>query len=102
MNYSTLTAEHRSWEWDLVLQYEDGSLPASAWTEETLRSVASWYARNVSREQAITRYEQSYHRNHRRLSKRLDSAAVATQALQAVEAVWESILTQALDAHATE
>ena len=25
----TFTAEHRSWERELVLQYEDGSLPAS-------------------------------------------------------------------------
>ncbi len=101
-NPGTFTAEHRSWEWNLVLQYEDGSLPASAWTPETLGVVASWYARHVTREQARTRYEQYYHRNLRRLSHRLNSAAVPTKAIRTVDAVWESILEDALGAHATE
>src|SRR5687768_2232320 len=67
---STFTAEHRSWEWELVMQYEDGSLPASVWNEGTLRTIASWYAKNLTREQATTRYEQYYHRNHHRLTHR--------------------------------
>jgi hypothetical protein len=94
----TFTAEHRSWEWDLVLQYEEGSIPASAWSEATLAIIANWYAKNLSREQAKARYEQHYHRNHRRLTNRLDPASVATSAIAAVDAVWESLLTRALDA----
>ena len=39
---NTFTAEHRSWQWELVLQYEDGSLPASAWNESTLAVIAGW------------------------------------------------------------
>ena len=29
---TSFTAEHRSWQWELVLQYEDGSLPATQWS----------------------------------------------------------------------
>lgn len=101
-NPGTFTAEHRSWEWDLVLQYEDGSLPASAWNAETLGAVASWYARHVTPEQARTRYELYYHRNVRRLSHRLDSAAIATRAIKAVDEVWLSILDHALETHAPQ
>ncbi|HYW31574.1 MAG TPA: hypothetical protein VE869_08715 [Gemmatimonas sp.] len=94
----TFTAEHRTWQWDLVLQYEDGSLPASAWNEATLAVVAGWYAQNLPAEGARTRYEQHYHRNRRRLSNRLGNAAVATDAIVALDAVWESLLTRVLDA----
>ncbi|HEX9565693.1 MAG TPA: hypothetical protein VF981_17060 [Gemmatimonadaceae bacterium] len=92
----TFTAEYRSWQWELVLQYEDGSLPASAWNESTLTTVASWYATNLTREQATLRYEQHYHRNHRRLTHRRDNAPVATDSIAAVDAVWESLLAGAL------
>jgi len=40
-NRDTFTAEHRSWQWELVLQYEDGSLPATSWNESTLGVIAS-------------------------------------------------------------
>ena len=64
---TTFTAEHRSWQWELVLRYEDGSLPAAEWNPSTLGVVASWYAKHLTREQATTRYEQYFHRNrHRR------------------------------------
>ena len=89
---NTFTAEHRSWEWELVLQYEDGSLPASAWHEATLQVVAGWYAKNLPAEQARKRYEFSYLRNRRRLSNRLGSAAVNTEAIEALDQVWEQIL----------
>ena len=95
---NTYTAEHRSWEWELVMQYEDGSLPASVWNEGTLTTIASWYAKNLSREQATTRYEQYYHRNHHRLTHRREGAAVATSAIEAVDGVWQSLLTRALEA----
>ena len=95
---ATFTQEHRSWQWELVLQYEDGSLPAAAWNESTLATVASWYANNLPREQATTRYQQAFHRNRRRLTNRLDSALVATSAIEAVDQVWESLLTRALEA----
>lgn len=94
---STFTAEHRSWEWELVHQYEDGSLPASAWSEATLAVVAGWYAKSLPREQAVARYTQYYHRNHRRLQNRLDKASIPTAAIEAVDAVWESLLTRVLD-----
>ena len=94
---TTFTAEHRSWQWELVLQYEDGSLPASAWNESTLAIVASWYAKNLSREQATARYEQHFHRNRRRLTHRLEGASVATDAIDAVDKVWQSLLTRALE-----
>jgi len=80
----------------LVLQYEDGSLPASAWNESTLGVIAGWYAANLPADQAKTRYEQHYQRNHRRLTHRLDNSAVATDAIEAVDKVWESLLTRAL------
>jgi hypothetical protein len=90
----TFTAEHRSWQWELVLQYEDGSLPSASWNEATLAVVATWYAKNLPREQATARYEQYYHRNHHRLTNRLDSASVATSAIEAVDAVWQSLLAR--------
>jgi hypothetical protein len=93
----TFTAEHRSWEWELVLRYEDGSLSSAEWNPETLAIIAGWYAKTLSPELAKTRYEQHYHRNRRRLSNRLDSAAVATSAIEAVDAIWEELLTRALD-----
>src|SRR5689334_3390973 len=77
----SFTAEHRSWQWELVLQYEDGSLPATAWNESTLGVVASWYAKHLSEEQARARYEQYYHRNHHRLTHRREGAAVATDSI---------------------
>ena len=46
----TLTAEFRSAEWELVLKYEDGSLPATQWNVETLTIVARWYAKNLDRD----------------------------------------------------
>ena len=94
----TFTEEHRSWEWELVLQYEDGSFPASTWNETTLTVVAGWYAKNPPREQAVARYHQYFHRNRHRLTHRLDQSAVATNAIESVDAVWESLLTRALDA----
>jgi len=98
---NTFTAEHRSWQWELVLQYEDGSLPASAWNEGTLAVIAGWYAANVPADQAKTRYEQHYQRNHRRLTHRLDNSSVATDAIEAVDKVWESLLTRALAAQSS-
>ena len=95
---STFTAEHRSWQWELVLRYEDGSLPAADWNVETLTTIAGWYAKNLSREQATSRYEQYYHRNHRRLTNRLDGASVATSAIETVDGVWQSLLTRAREA----
>ena len=93
----TLIAEHRSWEWEMVLKYEDGFLPSSEWNEKMLGIVASWYARNLPREQAVSRYEDYYHRNRRRLSNRLDAAAVPTEAIEAMDAVWQAVLTRHLD-----
>jgi len=95
---TSFTAEHRSWQWELVLQYEDGSLTAPSWNEATLSAVADWYAKNVTREQATTRYEQHYHRNRRRLQHRLDGASVATSAIEAMDLIWESLLARALQA----
>jgi hypothetical protein len=94
----TFTAEHRAWQWELVLQYEDGSLPASAWSPSTLGTVATWYAAtNLTREQATTRYEQHFHRNRQRLTHRRDNAPVATDAIESVDAVWQSLLARALE-----
>jgi hypothetical protein len=93
----SFTAEHRSWQWELVLQYEDGSLPAAAWNEGTLATVATWYAKHLSREQATARYEQYFHRNRHRLTNRREGAAVATSAIETVDGVWQSLLTRALD-----
>lgn len=95
---TSFTEEFRSWEWELVLQYEDGSLPAAAWNEGTLTTVASWYAKNLSPEQATTRYEQHFHKNRQRLTHRREGAAVATSAIEAVDAVWQSLLARALAA----
>jgi len=94
---NTFTAEHRSWQWELVLRYEDGSLPAAEWNESTLGVVAGWYAKNLPRDQAKARYEQYYHRNRHRLTHRRDGASVATASIEAVDAVWESLLTRAFE-----
>jgi hypothetical protein len=93
----TFTAEHRSWQWDMVLRYEEGSLPASEWNATTLGIVAAWYAENLPREKAIERYTDHYHKNHRRLTHRRDGATVATDAIAAVDSVWESLLQKALN-----
>ncbi|MEO7999313.1 MAG: hypothetical protein ABI852_17820 [Gemmatimonadaceae bacterium] len=93
---NTFTAEHRSFEWELMLQYEDGSLPASAWNESTLAIVAGWYAKNLTREQATTRYELHYQRNRHRLTHRLDSASVNMAQIEALDGVWQSLLTRVL------
>lgn len=92
----TLTAEFRSWEWELVLKYEDGSLPASQWNVETLTSVATWYAKNLKREDAKARYEKYFQHNRHRLLNRREGATVATDAIETVDKVWESLLTKAL------
>ena len=94
---TTFTAEYKAWQWELVLQYEDGSLPASQWSPSTLNTVATWYAQNLTREQATTRYEQSYHKNRQRLTHRRDNAVVATDAIESVDAVWQSLLANALE-----
>jgi hypothetical protein len=94
---NTFTAEYRSWEWELVLQYEDGSLPAAKWNEETLTIIAAWYAKNLKPEQATARYEQYFHRNRKRLTNRLDNSMVDMRAIEAVDAVWESLLKRALE-----
>lgn len=93
----TFTSEYKSWQWELVLRYEDGSLPAAEWNEATLTTVATWYAKNLPRDKAIARYAEHYHRNHRRLTHRRDGASVATDAIEAVDKVWESLLTKALE-----
>ena len=93
----TFTAEHKSWQWELVLRYEDGSLPAAEWNETTLGTVAMWYAKNLTREQATKRYTENFHRNRRRLTHRLGEAQTATGAIEAVDGVWESLLQRALD-----
>ncbi|NUQ11673.1 MAG: hypothetical protein HUU26_04985 [Gemmatimonadaceae bacterium] len=92
----TFTAEHRSFEWDLVLRYEEGSVTPSEWNEALLTAVAGWYARNLTRDQATTRYRQAYERNHRRLTHRRDGVQVATDAIEAVDRIRESILETAL------
>jgi hypothetical protein len=94
----TFTAEHRSWQWELVLQYEDGSIPAASWNESTLGVIASWYATNLPHATAVSRYEEHYHRNRRRLTHRLEGAAVDMSSIEAVDAVWESLLARALEA----
>ena len=94
----TFTSEYKSWQWDLVLRFEEGSLPAAEWNEATLTNVATWYAKNLAREQATKRYTEHYQKNHRRLTHRRDGASVATDAIDAVDKVWESLLTRALDA----
>ena len=95
---SLFNAEDRSVEWELVLKYEDLSLPASEWNEATLALVAVWYANNLPSEQAEARYEKSYLRNRRRLSNRLDPASVNNAAIEKLDGVWESLLTRALQA----
>ncbi len=94
---ATFTAEHRAWQWELVLKYEDGSIPVAAWNESTLTIVATWYATNLSREQATARYEKYFHRNRHRLTNRLEGASVGTSAIEAVDRVWESLLARALE-----
>ena len=94
----TLTAEFRSWEWELVLKFEDGSLPAAQWNVETLTTVATWYAKNLKEEEAKSRYAKYYAQNHHRLTNRREGAAVATEAIEAVDQVWQGLLQKALDA----
>ncbi len=81
----------------MVLKYEDGSLPATAWNVSTLGVVASWYARNVDREQAKFRYERHFHRNRQRLTHRLGETLVPADTMSQVDAQWESILAKALE-----
>ena len=93
----TFTSEYKSWQWELVLRYEDGSLPASEWNESTLGIVSTWYAKTLPREQATARYTDHFQKNRRRLTHRRDGASVDTGAIEAVDGVWESLLTKALE-----
>lgn len=94
----TLTAEFRSAEWELVLKYEDGSLPATQWSVETLTIVATWYAKNLAADAATSRYHEHYRKNHHRLTNRREGATVATDSIESVDKVWESLLANALEA----
>lgn len=94
----TLTAEFRSWEWEVVLKYEDGSLPAAQWNTETLTTVATWYAKNLPEEEARKRYTKYFEQNRHRLTNRREGAAVATESIEAMDQVWEGLLQKALDA----
>ncbi len=78
------------------MQYEEGSIPAKAWNEATLAVIAGWYASTQPAAQASERYAKYYHRNKQRLLNRLDSASVDTAAINAVDAVWESLLARVL------
>jgi hypothetical protein len=75
-----------------------GSLPAAEWNESTLRAIATWYAKNLSPAQATDRYTQNYHKNRHRLTHRREGATVHTDAIEAVDGVWESLLASALEA----
>ncbi|MEO7360211.1 MAG: hypothetical protein ABI120_07770 [Gemmatimonadaceae bacterium] len=92
----TLNAERRNLEWEMMLQYEDGSLPASEWNESTLASVAGWYAKQLSKDRAVARYEQHYHRNRHRLTHRLDDSLVNMPQIEALDVVWELVLARVL------
>ncbi|MEP7383523.1 MAG: hypothetical protein ABI910_17695 [Gemmatimonadota bacterium] len=94
---STVSNELRAKHWSVVLRFEEGSLPASEWCEETLTLVASWYAKHLTPDRARARYEKYYLRNRHRLSNRLGNAPVATESIEAVHAMWESLLQRALD-----
>lgn len=94
---STVANELRAKHWGVVLRFEEGSLPAAEWSEETLTLIASWYAKHLTAERARARYEKYYLRNRHRLSNRLGNAPVATEAIAAVDAMWESLLQRALD-----
>jgi len=97
---TSFTAEFRSWEWELVMRYEDGSLPATEWNPATLGTIAGWYAKNLAPDQAKARYEQYFQRNRHRLTHRREGVSVDTNAIEAVDGVWESLLTRALEAKA--
>lgn len=96
MDPNTLTAEHRSFQWELMLMFEDGSLPAAQFTEATLGVVAGWYAANLSPADATSRFTTHYQRNRQRLSNRLGTAAVDTASLVALDGVWELVLSRAI------
>lgn len=96
MNADTFTAEHRNWQWELALSFEDGSLPAAQWNEATLAVVAGWYATNLAPADARARYALHYKRNRDRLTHRLGSASVDEKSMAELDAVWESLLTREL------
>jgi hypothetical protein len=95
---ATFTQEFRNWQWELVMRYEDGSLPASEWNEQTLRTVAQWYAKNLPREKALERYNEHYHKNRHRLTHRREGAHVDTEAIESMDGIWGQVLDQAFDA----
>lgn len=100
MEHDTFTAEHRSWQWELMHAFEEGSLTAAQWTAETLRIVAGWYAKTLSPADARKRYTLHYQRNRHRLTHRLGGAPVNLAVIEELDAQWESVLEQALAAKA--
>lgn len=100
MDPNTLTAEHRSFQWELMLMFEDGSLPAAQFTEATLAVVAGWYAANLAPAEATARFTTHFQRNRHRLSHRLGAAAVDMSAFEALDGVWEAVLSRAIAATA--
>ena len=69
----------------------------TSWNEATLGVVASWYAKNLQRDQATARYEQYYHRNRHRLTHRRNDALVDNASIEAMDLVWQAILTRAFE-----
>jgi hypothetical protein len=98
MDPNTYTAEHRSFQWELMLLFEDGSLPAAQFTEATLGVVAGWYASNLSPAEATSRFTTHYQRNRHRLTHRLGASAIDPATLEAMDAAWEPVLQRALAA----
>ena len=97
---STGATELHAKNWSVVLRFEEGSLPAAEWNEETLTLVASWYAKHLTPDRARARYEKYYLRNRHRLSNRLGNAPVATEAIESGDAKGESRLERALKGEA--
>ena len=60
--------------WEFVLSFEDGSLPADAWNEQTVATVAVWYLSMLPVEEAATRLESAILRNRRRFRRRTDKS----------------------------
>lgn len=81
--------------WELVVSFEDGSLPIAEWNEQTLAVVAIWYLFLLPPAQASARLQLGLERNRFRLG---GVAGVPGEAMASVADAWPLVLRQVLAA----
>lgn len=81
--------------WEFVSSFEDGSLPASACSEDALAAVAVWYLFLLPPAQAISRVQSGLWRNRSRFAQQ---SVALVDALESPDDIWPYVLRRVLSA----